>query len=215
MRNCLFALSQIKWNKEEREWKGHFWKWVFKSPSLCNRWQSHGYWLWMEMTLEMPTHITYLSASSISENEDLLIYSPVSFPALSSPHAPIIIKDMIISSLPYLSSPSFFFYSVQCHLNFTFWQLTFWFTLLFVVILSPWLSLFLFFLWPIQYQWPKQWSPKLLCEGSLHILLLLLRRLSHERDEIFCFIHKKCMQITFYGKNAFGKSTVQENSPFL
>lgn len=69
--------------------------------SLCIGCQSHDYWLWMEMALEMPTHITCLSTGSISETEDWLIYSSVSFPALSRPHAPIIIMDIIISSFPF------------------------------------------------------------------------------------------------------------------
>lgn len=114
--------------------------------SLCNGWQSRGYWLWMEMALEMPTHITCLSTGSISEDEDLLIYSPVSFPAFSFTRAPIIITDIIISSFTFnlLSSSSLFFLSYLLSSKLYFLAADFCFTLPLVVILSPSLSVFYF-----------------------------------------------------------------------
>ena len=176
MKNCLFVWLVRNKMKKSGEWKGHFWKWVFKSSFLlvmAARTVAIGYeWKW-------PWNA---DSHCVLENDDLLIYSPsFLFPVLSFLHAPIVINNIIIISLFFEPSSSF---------HFTFFKLNFLlcFFLLTLLVVFNFFHFFLF--WPFWYQWHPN-SPNY-CEGILCILL-------DPSCGFFVLFKNKCMQISFYG----------------
>lgn len=194
---CLFASSEIKWNKAEREWKGHFWKWVFKSPSLlvmAGRAVAVGYeWKW-------PWNA---NSHYILENDDLLIYSPISLscPLFSScfhyhhgHHHPCFLLSLL------LFSPLFIVYSLASDV---------WFTLLFVVIHFPSYSLFLFcsvlnFLISV--------TPKF-TQTTLCTFYLIPTVLSFEWCDFFCFNHREMYANYILWQTGPWKECCTKNSP--
>lgn len=119
---CLFALSQIKWNKAEGKWKGHLRKVGVQEPpfsfvmgrratAISYEWK----WPWNANSHRM-------SECWLNFREWWLVNlsSHLSFLPSPPPCAPIIINSSFLCPPP-LPPPLL---SVQCRLNFTFWHLT-------------------------------------------------------------------------------------------
>lgn len=166
----------------------------FHEPlSLGNGWQNYGYWLWMEMALkcQLTVHVWVL-AQFFGERCLVNLFShlpSVPFLPLTLPSSP-----QTSSSVPPLHSCSIVSYFLSFHL----------FVLHFVVTNMPsWFFSALTFLTKL-YQ-DHTLSSKLLSSHSsdpsslnFWVIWLLLST-------------KKCMQITFCGKQASEKRTVQGN----
>lgn len=157
MRNCLFVClvtNKMKWIGKTV--KRPFLKVCVEEPlSLGN--VAVGYeWKW---PWNADSHCMSQSWLHFLENDDLLIYSPSPFRALSFPHAPIIITDII----------SFF------HFTLFFFLFSLLFKVFFYLLASDFcptscchsfpLMLFItFLLWPFYYQW----QPNSAWEQSAH-----------------------------------------------